>query len=246
MKSLVIACILALAFSAVGRAATSTPLLPALHGDFDHYTFALTWQPGICSTDEGCVAGQPRTPLIGLHGLWASRPQDLIRAGDTDPQWWSRGCDFYHHSSEAPPLDAALHQRLVDVMPYFATSLLTHEYDKHVQCFGFDPTLFFTTELAMRDAVVSSAFGAYLTQQAGKTVDHTAVVNAFDAAFSTAQNTSLQLQCGHDNAGRTVLTQFWITLHAAAVNDFPKPDAFMDTDPSQDSCPQTFLIPAWS
>ncbi len=44
---------------------------------------------------------------IGLHGLWASRPQDLIARDIAAPKWWSRGCDFYHHSDAAPQLDGA-------------------------------------------------------------------------------------------------------------------------------------------
>ena len=220
-------------------------LQPAVHGTFEHYTFALTWQPGICETEEGCRSDQPKTELIGLHGLWASRPQDLIEAGVADPQWWSRGCDFYHHSSEAPPIDDALHAKLEAVMPQFTHDLLTHEFDKHVQCFGFDPTTFFETELAMRQAVVSSPFGAYLMAQAGKSVAHESVVDEFKVAFDTDHGTSLQLQCSKTASGTVVLTQLWITIRASAVGDFPKADSLMDTPTDQDSCPPTFRIPSW-
>jgi ribonuclease I (enterobacter ribonuclease) len=218
---------------------------PAQHGDFDHYTFALTWQPGICSTDRGCRADQPRTPLIGLHGLWASTPHSLAATGVVDPQWWSRGCDYYQHSDAAPPLDAALTAQLDAVMPHFTYDLLTHEYDKHVQCFGFDPTPFFETELAMRDAVASSSFGSYLVGQAGHLVKHDDVVRQFASDLATSHPTALQLQCAKTSAGEIVLTQFWITIPSGEINAFPKPQSLMDTPTNQDTCPPTFLIPAW-
>ena len=218
---------------------------PAQHGDFDHYTFALTWQPRICSTEEGCRAEQPHTPLIGLHGLWASTPHSLTASGVADPQWWSKGCDYYHHSDDAPPLDPALTARLESVMPQFRHDLLTHEYDKHVQCFGFDATQFFTAELAMRDAVASSAFGSYLVSQAGNHVRHADVAARFAADFATDHATALQLQCAKNATGEIVLTQFWMQIPSNEVNAFPRPQSFMDTPTNEDTCPETFLIPGW-
>jgi ribonuclease I (enterobacter ribonuclease) len=218
---------------------------PAQHGDFDHYTFALTWQPGICSTDAGCRPDQPKTPLIGLHGLWASTPRSLAATGIVDAQWWAKGCDYYHHSDDAPPLGPALTAQLEAVMPHFAHDLLTHEYDKHVQCFGFDPTPFFETELAMRDTIASSAFGSYLVGQAGHEVRHDDVVTHFANAFVTNHPTALQLQCAKNAAGELVLTQLWITIHTDEINAFPKPESLMDTPTNQDTCPATFVIPTW-
>ncbi len=226
--------------------ADAAPLTPAEHADFSYYTFALTWQPGICRVDEGCLADQPKSPLIGLHGLWASLPQTLIAQGIAPRQWWQRGCDFFQHSDAAPALDAGLQQRLDDVMPHFSKSLLTHEYDKHVQCFGFDPTQFFSTELAMRQAVVDSAFGDYLMQRAGRSVAHTEIVDVFRAAFATPAAASLQLQCGHDAAGQAFLTQIWLTILSSRVADFPRADSLIDAPIAQDNCPSTFRIPSWT
>jgi ribonuclease I (enterobacter ribonuclease) len=220
-------------------------LVPHAHGDFGHYTFALTWQPGICSTGDGCLADQPRAPLVGLHGLWASRPQALIQAGVPNARWWSKGCDLYHTSDAPPPISAALRARLLAVMPHFPHSLLTHEYDKHVQCFGFDPTQFFSTELVMRNAVAAGPFGSYLVHEAGQTVAHAALTRAFTVAFATNQATSLQLQCDRDGAGREVLTQIWITVRANELAVFPRAASLMDATTNQDTCPASFVIPAW-
>ncbi len=219
---------------------------PPRHADFDHYTFALTWQPGMCETGASpCLPDQPKAPLIGLHGLWASLPRDLAAQGVVDQQWWAKGCDFYRHSSDPPALDAALRSNVEAVMPHYEPSLLVHEYDKHVQCFGFDPAQFFATELAMRDAVASSAFGSYLDAQAGHDVKHADVIARFATSFATNYATALQLQCAKSNAGEVVLTQFWITIHTDQVNAFPKPISLMDTATDQDTCPSTFRVPTW-
>jgi ribonuclease I (enterobacter ribonuclease) len=227
-------------------AARAAPLQAARYGDFAHYTFALTWQPGFCSTDGGCLRDQPHTVLIGLHGLWASRPQSLIRRGISDPQWWSRGCDYYHHSDSAPRLPPATLTRLHAVMPHLKDSLLTHEYDKHVQCFGFDPQTFFQTELRMRLEVADSAFGRYLTVTArGHEVRHADVIQAFTRAFGTDQSSALQLRCGRNQLGQAVLTQLWITLYKDALSRFPRDDSFMNAPIPQDNCPRRFRVPDW-
>jgi ribonuclease I (enterobacter ribonuclease) len=219
---------------------------PAQHGDFGHYTFALTWQPGICSTEEGCRADQPHAPLIGLHGLWASTPTSLAATGVVDPQWWSRGCDYYRHSDEPPSLDPSLLAQLDAVMPHFAHSLLTHEYDKHVQCFGFDPQTFFQTELDMRSEVADSAFGRYLTVTArGHDVRRAAVLRAFTRDFGTDQSSALQLRCGRNRQRRVVLTQLWITLYRDALSRFPRDDSFMNAPIPQHNCPARFNVPDW-
>lgn len=226
--------------------AQAVPLTAARHAHFAHYTFALTWQPGFCSTDGGCLPDQPHGVLIGLHGLWASRPQSLIDRGISAPQWWSRGCDYYHHSDEAPRLLPAMLTRLHRVMPHLKDSLLRHEYDKHVQCFGFDAPTFFATELRMRRQVIDSAFGRYLiTTARGHRVRHADVTAAFMRAFGTDQSSALQLRCGHDHHGHVVLTQLWITIHANALPRFPRDGALMNAPIAQDDCPARFRVPGW-
>jgi ribonuclease I (enterobacter ribonuclease) len=232
--------------SLAAAAAHAAPLAPARHRDFGHYTFALTWQPGFCSTDGGCLRSQPQDVLIGLHGLWASRPQSLIDRGISAAQWWRRGCDYYHHSDDAPPLSPAMLMRLQRVMPHLKHGLLRHEYDKHVQCFGFEAQKFFATELRMRQRVVDSAFGRYLTVTAlGQEVRHADVSAAFMRAFGTDQTSALQLRCGRNDSGQMVLTQMWITLHTDALASFPRDGALMDAPIAQDNCPMRFRVPRW-
>lgn len=225
----------------------TTSLVPARHGSFGHYTFAITWQPGFCSVYDGCLASQPHTVLIGLHGLWASRPRSLIARHIRAPQWWRHGCDYYHHSDRAPPLPSALLHRLHRVMPHLRHSLLVHEYDKHVQCFGFNPRTFFTTELRMRRAVIDSPFGRYLIEVArGHEVSRRRVTDTFVRAFGTHQRSALQLRCARDHRGQVVLTQMWITLHTDAVARFPYHGALMNAPIAQHNCPRRFGVPNWT
>jgi ribonuclease I (enterobacter ribonuclease) len=235
--------------------AAPAQLVPAEHGDFDIYTFALTWQPGICSIDDGpmvgadhpeyCLSRQPRTPLIGLHGLWPSLPDSLSKANVTNGQWLGQGCEVLRHSDAPPSLSADLQAKLAAVMPQFETSLLTHEWDKHAICFGFDPAQFFTAALAMRQAVADAPFGRYLVAHAGQTVAHDDVVAAWEKSFGTTDARSIALECFHDSSGRQILTQLWITARANALAAFPAATSLTHIETNQDSCPATFFVPSW-
>lgn len=230
----------------LGAAAGAATLAPARHGTFAHYTFALTWQPGFCGTEAGCLRDQPRSVLIGLHGLWASRPRSLVDRGVSAPQWWRRGCEYLHASDRAPPLPAATLRRLNLLMPHLRHGLLRHEYDKHVQCFGFNPRMFFDTQMRMRRQVVGSAFGRYLTLGVpGHEVRRADVIRAFMRAFGTDRRSALQLRCARNRRGRVVLTQLWITLHADALSRFPRAGSLMNAPFAQDNCPARFLVPRW-
>jgi ribonuclease I len=239
----VLAALIGLGAAATVRAAA---LIPPRHPHFGHYTFALTWQPGFCSTDGGCLADQPRDVLIGLHGLWASRPRSLLARRISAPQWWRHGCDYYHHSDRGPRLPASMLARLKRDMPHLRDPLLKHEYDKHVQCFGFDAATFFRTELAMRRRVLESAFGRYLIVTAqGHEVRHEEVTGAFTRAFGTRQAAALQLRCGRDRRGEVVLTQLWFTLHTDSTSRFPRDHSLMNAPIAQDNCPERFRVPRW-
>ena len=238
-------------------ASTAMPSLPGamVHADFEYYTLALTWQPGICdvneppptggSAPERCAQGQPHEPLIGLHGLWPDRPQLLIRAGVPVASWWKDGCDLLHHSSDPPQLPAALAAEVASVMPHFRANLLTHEYDKHVQCLGFDAASFFSVAIAMRQAVAESSFGRYLIMDAGHVARHEDVRTAFMRSFGTLKGRALQLRCGRNPAGTVVLTQLWIGVRARELATFPKDQSLAVPRVDEDNCPTTFLVPSW-
>jgi len=233
-------------FAGAARAALPTPpLVPAQHGDFDHYTFALSWQPGWCATGTGCRADQPRDQLIGIHGLWAGLPQSLIDRGLSRPQWWAKGCDYFQPSRARPALPPGLRHELAAVLPHTKGDILRHEYDKHVQCFGFDPVLFFRTELAMRDTVLATGFARDLQAHAGQSVAKEDLAASFSRSFRTSLPRAVQFQCGRDESGRTVLTQFWISIRSDALSRFPDARSLTNAPVPQDNCPARFDVPAW-
>ncbi|WP_434630204.1 ribonuclease T2 family protein [Chromobacterium sp. CV08] len=228
-------------------AVSAQSLEPARHGDFAHYTYALTWQPGFCATGDGCLPDQPKEELIGLHGLWPSLPQSLIAQKVPVQQWWAKGCAFFPHVNAIPVLPAELRQRLRQTMPQLKDDLLTHEYVKHVQCFGYKAADFFGTALQMREDVVDSDFGRYLLAQAGTVRTREELVEAFAKAFGTDQRRALQLQCGKDARQRNVLTQAWFTIRTDKLDSFPSADSLVDTPAGEyeDNCSEPFLLPKW-
>lgn len=238
---------LLLAAAAFAGSAHAADLKPARHADFPRYTYALTWQPGFCSTGEGCLPEQSHEVRIGLHGLWASEPQSLIDQKVPVHQWWAKGCSFFPHILTVPAMPPEVQSELKEVMPQLKDDLQLHEYVKHVQCFGFPAHQFFETALKMRQAVVDSDFGDYLLEQAGQTRTRQELQDAFVKAFGTDQRRSLQLQCGKDKQGRNVLTQFWFTLQADKLAAYPAAESFVNTPDGEyeDSCGAAFLLPNW-
>ncbi|AWN17265.1 ribonuclease I [Salinisphaera sp. LB1] len=232
-----------LAVAVVATAQADSPLAPKKHADFGHYTLALTWQPGFCAEGQ-CAADQNHDVRLGLHGLWASRPQDLISRGVAARQWWSRGCDFYHHSDAAPQLDRATRRHLERVMPQLDRSLLTHEYDKHVQCFDFDTQRFFATELGLRQRIADSPLGDWLRQHAGQRVARANLRAEFDRAFDTSKTQALQLRCSGPYDSR-YLSQLWLTIPRAHLAEFPQDAGLMQAPIAQHNCPAHFRVPAW-
>ncbi|GBQ83281.1 ribonuclease I [Gluconacetobacter johannae DSM 13595] len=221
-------------------------LQPSAHGDFGHYTLALTWQPGFCASGPGCLADQPKAPLIGLHGLWASRPRKLIEQGVTPPQWWAAGCDIYPGQDRNAPivLTDGTRRALGEAVAHLHDDLVTHEYRKHVQCFGMPAESFFRTALAMRATVADSPLAAYLGAHIGQDITHDALLDVFRRTFGTDVDRALQIHCETDH-GRTILTQLWFTIRTGAVASFPRPESFMRSPEPQDNCPARFTVPDW-
>ncbi|NII09314.1 ribonuclease I [Oleiagrimonas sp. C23AA] len=217
--------------------------MPRQHGDFDHYTLALAWLPGMCNGH--CTTAQPTDVRLGIHGLWASRPQSLIRAGVVPPTYWRHGCELLGGDARvALPLDAAQRKAISALMPHFSDSLLEHEFHKHVQCFGFNAPRFFAYEITLRQRIADSAFGQYLAAHAGKMVTRKAVLDAFSKTFGVHTRRALQLRCEHDN-GNAQLAQLWFTVHREKLGDFPKAAAFMMSPQKQGNCPAQLRIPDW-
>jgi len=250
-----VAAMMPLVLGACQTPRTSDPdiaLHPTQHADFGHYTFALTWQPGFCAAKPACLADQPREPLIGLHGLWASRPQALIAADVAPPVWWSKGCDYFGSQPRvAPHMSDATASDLSGVVAHFADPLVTHEYVKHVACFGLDADRFFRAALVMRGRIATSDFGRMLISDTGRTVSKAELLTAFahDRVVASASGTvpelALQFRCEKDQQGHPILAQLWFTVRPDGLNTFPAVQSLMTSPQEQDNCPANFQVPNW-
>ncbi|AQS87236.1 ribonuclease I [Neoasaia chiangmaiensis NBRC 101099] len=230
--------------------ATQAPQGPALHptahADFHHDTLALTWQPGFCAVGSGCLPDQPRIPLIGLHGLWASEPGTLEARNIPVQAWWRDGCSLLEQEQDVTPiLDAPLQNQLATIVPHTTHPLVPHEFNKHARCFGYQPGPFFATAAALRLKFAQSAIGAWLSARAGTMVSHAAMLSFFDQATGNVTPRALQLQCSRDHQGHVVLTQMWFTLRPDRLDVFPKAAAYIASPEPQDNCPAQFLLRRW-
>jgi len=205
---------------------------------FGHYTFAVMWLPGICTswTDEAAVCdaarGSSATQRFTLHGLWPSRPRTLIERDIAAPVWWRQGCHLFDTPpSDTPPacslpplsLPAPLRERLDRDMPLARTCLDRHEYDKHVACFGPAPAPFFATALDLLDALNATPFARWVSAHAGQTVPRQAIERAFARGFGLPDASALQLQCAArpGAARKDQLEQLWFTIATDRLAAFP-------------------------
>lgn len=225
-------------------AAANAAGIPSGMQDFNHYTFAVMWHPGVCATWSNAAAGctdlSPDAKVNQqwtMHGLWASRPQKLLASGMTGPTWWHYGCYWYNADHELPKdscanpalnLPTALHARLYANMPMAHVCLDRHEYYKHVACFGETPEQFFPVELDLLDKLNATSFTAFIRAHRGEWVSRNAILHAFATSFQVKNADALELRC--ETAGKhthetdhqgDILTQAWITIHKDQLQAFP-------------------------
>ena len=217
---------------------------PADMQDFNHYTFAVMWHPGVCATwtnaGAACKDLSPEAKVNRewtMHGLWASRPQKLMASGMNGPTWWHYGCYWFNPNHALPKdscanpalnLPTQLHQRLYAHMPMANICLDRHEYYKHVACFGETPEQFFPKELNLLDKLNATSFTAFIRNHRGQWVSRNAILHAFAESFKVKNGDALELRC--ETPGRhthetehqgTILTQAWITIHQDKLDEFP-------------------------
>ncbi|MBZ5640948.1 MAG: ribonuclease T2 [Acidobacteriia bacterium] len=96
-------------------------------GVFDYYVLSLSWSPEHCVSARADADGEQCSPgrKFGfvVHGLW--------------PQYetgWPESCG-------AEPLDRAVGDRMLDIMP--SPKLIRHEWEKHGTCSGLPASSYF-------------------------------------------------------------------------------------------------------
>jgi ribonuclease I len=219
------------------------------HANFEHYTLALTWQPGFCTGKRGmdCQKDQPRDTLIGLHGLWASRPADLVRDDLPANLWWQKGCAIYQPDETArlPVLSGALQKRLDSLVAHTRFNLVTHEYAKHVSCFATNPENFFSVAISLRDRFAQLKSAHFIESNIGKIIDKSMFLEKITDDVGPLPERSVQFQCTNTPSGVGVLSQIWFTISPEKISMFPKNTSLKINAYKQDNCPNAFLVPSW-
>lgn len=208
---------------------------------FDHYTFAVLWQPGVCATwdyaEAACTDKSPDSQINRqwtMHGLWASIPTELSNKGMAPPTWWKYGCYWYNPDHELPKdscanpaidLPTDLRTRLDANMPMTKICLERHEYYKHAVCYGHGKAEFFTGELDLLDRLNATPFTAWINAHRGQWVSNVDIHAAFAKSLGADNAKSLELRCesvgdAHEKHG-DILTQAWITIAKDKLDQFP-------------------------
>jgi ribonuclease T2 len=223
-------------------------------GSFQSYVFVLEWLPQFCakvpgSAECGALAtGSFAATHLVLHGLWPNQAGDSSHAYgycgaavdqkplDNSSTW----CQL-----PLPTLTDATRANLDQYMPGTASCLEHHEWTRHGTCSGLDADAYFSAEAALAAAVDDSAFGRYVTQNAGGAVDRAALLAQFDASFGTGASASVSLHCVKAG-GESRLNEVHIALSPTLLPADQLAGMLIAPDPSDTTdCPATLrLLPA--
>lgn len=215
--------------------------------DFDHFTLAALWQPGLCASRDplsspACQKVTSPQAAINrqwtLHGLWASLPKDLQTRGLKAVDWWKYGCYWYRPKHQMPlkfcdnpslKIQKLLATTLAENMPATEICLDRHEYYKHAECFDFDPDTFFEQALELLKRLNESRFTSYIRSHRGQRISVRSLRTAYRKSFGLKTAASLELRCGKNPKSRKndILTQAWIALRKDKLTHFPEKDAFL-------------------
>ena len=240
MKTL---CAAALLLFPVFAAAENVP------GQFDSYTFALSWEPAFCEGKPGATECRSQSAdrfdarNLALHGLWPDK------TGDSAHSYGYCGVDAVEQALDRaptwcrlpePPLSAATRVDLATVMPGVSSCLDHHEWSKHGSCSGMSGDDYFALAAALVQEVAGTAFGRYLTAHAGGTVDASEVAAAFEQTFGAGSGTKLALNCTGLHGSQALLE---VRLH---LQNPPRPASELSSmlldAGDHGNCPSSFLL----
>lgn len=221
-------------------AAQADELQAKKYGDFDSYVLALSWQTGFCQSQHERNRQEPdecrlqketanKTDFLTVHGLWPGLPKSIAARGVDNRRWMRFGCATRPipnlpearagRKCAAPETGLSLESaaKLSAVMPGAGgnSCLERYEYAKHGACFGFDPDAYFGTMVRLNSEVKSSALGAFLADNYGKTVSREALNAAIADTWGKESVKAVKLSC-HGNPA--YLTEIQFTLKAATIN----------------------------
>lgn len=221
----------------------------AVAGQFDSYTFTMSWEPTFCEgkpTAQECASQRSDrfdASNLALHGLWPDKNGDASHSYgycgvpssdqslDRAPTW----CQL-----REPAYSDATHASLLTVMPGVSSCLDHHEWTKHGTCSGLTADQYFATAAALVQGIAASSFGRYLTAHAGQTVDSGALVAAFEKDFGAGSANKLVMNCTSVRGASALLE---VRLHLPnPVRPASELASMLLSTGDRGSCPSSFLL----
>ncbi|HXT00068.1 MAG TPA: hypothetical protein VN915_05300 [Elusimicrobiota bacterium] len=217
-------------------------------GQFDSYTFTMSWEPAFCEGKPNVHECQTQTSdrfdatHLALHGLWPDQN------GDSAHSYGYCGIPASQQSLDRAPTWCSLrepaysddtHAALLTVMPGVNSCLDHHEWVKHGSCSGLSADAYFATAAALVQQVASSSFGRFLAAHAGRTVDAAEAVAAFEADFGAGSGSRLVMNCASVRGSSALLE---VRVHLP--NPLPATELksmLLDTG-DRGNCPSSFLL----
>ena len=220
-------------------------------GQFDSYTFALSWEPTFCEGKPGAPecqsenAGRFDATNLALHGLWPDQDGDArhdygycgvdaaVKALDRAPSW----CRL-----PEPALSNTTRSDLAEAMPGAASCLDHHEWIKHGTCAGSEmsPDDYFALAAALVKKVAATRFGGYLRAHAGQTIQAEAALAAFEQDFGAGSRNKITLNCVRVN-GQQALIETHLRL-AKSLRSADQLGSLLLATNERGSCPSSFLL----
>ncbi len=189
---------------AVPRPVLADPPKANQPGEFQAYVLSLQWSAAFCETRPHLPECGDRDPdrfsarNLTLHGLWPEK------VGDTARKYGYCGVDDATRALDRAPtwcrlpalgLTRATSARLASVMPAVSSCLDKHEWIKHGTCSGYAPEDYFLRSSELVEHIAGTAFGRFLSANAGRAVTADALLAAFERDFGAGSRTLVKLTC---------------------------------------------------
>ncbi|HAT29523.1 MAG TPA: ribonuclease [Janthinobacterium sp.] len=210
---------------------------------FDYLVLAASWEPGFCATTGGkpecaTLAGTRSASKLALHGYWPNNYQGqqpfYCDAPANDVQLdknhaWCR-MDTYAVS------DATL-KNLGIYMPGLESCLDKHEWYKHGTCAGTPtPDDYWNVASNLMNHLGNTSFNGFIAKYAGVMVTREHLLTAFEDSFGANTRNGVALKCTKYK-GKNYLSEAWIMVNSAAVDQFPGAAALVTNSNIKGNCP---------
>ena len=208
------------------------------------YVLALSWEPAFCEAMQGkaecksMTSGDYAASHFSLHGLWPQPRRNVFCGVDSS----MAALDDQHQWDKLPEpeLTAETRAALLKVMPGTQSLLQRHEWIKHGTCYlGGNANTYFSDETRLANQVNTSAVGAFMAANVGKTIQTSDLRSKFDEAFGAGAGQRVRVSC--DKQGRIGEITIGLKGDIPAGTDLAK--LIAASEPTDAGCPAGLVDP---